>query len=199
MHATKPCLRYANEPRNRGGNVFKRILVPTDGSARAEHAARAAIELARHLNAAIVALYVYRPLKTLQTDPFTVLPIDIAERDYVKKQKENAKAILEVIDIAAREAGVKHTLKVVEDESPARAIVAAARSPEAPCDLVFIGSHGRGVIAQTILGSVTTKVQAMCSVPVLVYRDHADIARNVAPGNSTPPKRAAKTTRGASR
>lgn len=170
--------------------------MPTDGSPRAEHAARAAIELARYLDAAIVALYVYKPLKTVQTDPFTVIPLDLSERDYVNKQKETAKAILEVIDIAAREAGVRRTLKVVEDESPARAIVAAAKSPDAPCDLVFIGSHGRGVIAQTILGSVTTKVQAMCSVPVLVYRDREDIEWNMAPAAARkPPKKSVSTAR----
>jgi nucleotide-binding universal stress UspA family protein len=161
--------------------VFKRILVPTDGSPRAEHAARAAIELAKYLDAAIVAIYVYLPLKTLATDPFTVFAPAMTAQEYKKMQLRAAAGYLGVIEDAARAAGVKCTTRAIENESAARAIVAVAQSPDAPCDLVFIGSHGRGVVAQTILGSVTTKVQALCTVPVLVYRDPADIEKNLPP------------------
>jgi nucleotide-binding universal stress UspA family protein len=175
--------------------VFKRILVPTDGSRRAEHAARAAIELAKYLDAAIVAIYVYLPLKTLATDPFTVFAPATTESEYLKMQKRAAKSFLGVIEEAARAAGVKCTALAVENESPARAIVAAAWSAETPCDLVFIGSHGRGVVAQTILGSVTTKVQALCTVPVLVYRDPDDKEMHVTPEVS--PASAAKNGKSA--
>lgn len=37
-------------------------------------------------------------------------------------------------------------------------------------DLVIIGSHGHGTLANLVLGSVTTKVLASCGVPVLVVR-----------------------------
>jgi nucleotide-binding universal stress UspA family protein len=151
--------------------MFKRILVPTDGSERAEHSARAAIELAHFLHAEIVALYVYQTLSSINADPFTIQPLPISEKTYAKIQRATAKKILSVVDAAAHEAGVRCTSLAIEHESAARAIVAVAESAETPCDLVFIGSHGRGVVAQSILGSVTTKVQSLCSIPVLVYRD----------------------------
>lgn len=151
--------------------MFKRILVPTDGSERAENSARAAIELANFLHAEIVVLYVYPSLSAMNSDPFTVRPLPISEKTYAKIQLDTAKKILSVVDSAAHAAGVRCTSLAMEHESAARAIVEVAESRETPCDLVFIGSHGRGVVAQTILGSVTTKVQSLCTVPVLVYRD----------------------------
>jgi nucleotide-binding universal stress UspA family protein len=151
--------------------MFKRILVPTDGSERAEHAARAAIELARFLQAEIVALYVYQSLSAINTSPFTVKPLPISEETYATIQRATAEKILSLVDAAAQEAGVRCTSLAVENESAARAIVSVAESSETPCDLVFIGAHGRGVVAQSILGSVTTKVQSLCTIPVLVYRD----------------------------
>jgi nucleotide-binding universal stress UspA family protein len=151
--------------------MFKRILVPTDGSARSDHAARAAIELARFLDASIVALYVYYPLRVIAVEPFVAQPAMIPEKAYVKGQQEAAKRYLGVINRAAKEANVHCTSRCVEHESIAAAIVETAASPEEPCDLIFIGSHGRNLFSQMILGSVTTKVQAMCEIPVLIYRD----------------------------
>jgi nucleotide-binding universal stress UspA family protein len=37
-------------------------------------------------------------------------------------------------------------------------------------DLVVMGSHGHGVLAKLVMGSVATKVIAHCSVPVLLIR-----------------------------
>ncbi len=151
--------------------MFKRILVPTDGSLRAEHSARAAVELAKYLDAAIVALYVYPPFQLVATEAFVAVPELVSEKAYAKAQRAAAKRYLGVVDKAARAADVRCTSLCVENDSPATAIVQTAVSIEAPCDLVFMGSHGRSIFSQMFLGSVTTRVQSMCDVPVLVYRD----------------------------
>ena len=38
------------------------------------------------------------------------------------------------------------------------------------CDLLLMGSHGHGSIANLVMGSVATKVLASCKVPVLLVR-----------------------------
>lgn len=43
-------------------------------------------------------------------------------------------------------------------------------SKEQDCDLIFIGSHGRGHLGRLLLGSVTTKVVHASSIPVLISR-----------------------------
>ena len=153
--------------------MFKRILVPTDGSARAEHSALAAIELAKFLDASVVALYVYPPLHIYPTEPFVATPELISAEAYAKVQQKAAKRYLGAIVKAAEAAGVPCTPLGIEHDSPAAAIVETASAADAPCDLIFIGSHGRGVVSQFFLGSITTKVQASCDIPVLVYRDPA--------------------------
>ncbi len=177
--------------------MFKRILVPTDGSIRAEHAARAAIELAKYLNASIVSLYVYPPFHVVVTEPFVNMPDLVSEPAYKKVQRTAAKRILGVIDQAAHAAGVPCFSLCVEHDSPAAAIVETAVSPETPCDLVFIGSHGRGLFSQVFLGSVTTKVQTLCDVPVLVYRDPQEKKVKAEKDNTKKPAAGKKATKSA--
>ena len=37
-------------------------------------------------------------------------------------------------------------------------------------DLVMMGSHGHGVLGRLVMGSVTTKVMAHCTTPILIVR-----------------------------
>ncbi len=46
----------------------------------------------------------------------------------------------------------------------------AKLAEEGKFDLVVMGSRGHGDVANLVLGSVTTKVLALCSVPVLLIR-----------------------------
>lgn len=50
----------------------------------------------------------------------------------------------------------------------AEAIVAQAKRGK--FDLLIMGSHGHGVLANLVLGSVATKVMANCQTPVLIVR-----------------------------
>lgn len=48
--------------------------------------------------------------------------------------------------------------------------IIARRAEEGRFDLIVIGSHGRGALGNVLLGSVVTKVLALCDVPALVVR-----------------------------
>ena len=52
---------------------------------------------------------------------------------------------------------------------PAGELIARAAS-EGGFDLVLMGSHGHGALANLVLGSVATQVLARCQVPVLLVR-----------------------------
>ena len=39
------------------------------------------------------------------------------------------------------------------------------------CDLVVIATHGRGALGRLLMGSVTTSLLSILTVPVLIYRD----------------------------
>lgn len=46
----------------------------------------------------------------------------------------------------------------------------AAVAREGHCDMIIMGTHGHGALARLVMGSVTARVLAECTVPVLLIR-----------------------------
>ena len=147
--------------------MYRRILIPTDGSDVARKAVGAGIALAKALGASVVGYYAVEPIE------------DIFVHGGASVRQANAKTI----ERGLREAGERYLAEIREAAtsagvacdtvmtSPAEAyqgIIAAAR--DGRCDLVCIGSHGRGGVASVILGSVAQKVLSRSKIPVLVCR-----------------------------
>ncbi len=148
--------------------MYKRILLPTDGSELAERAMTHGIQLAAAVGAAVVGVYASPPFETpagFEFVPAPLLPVEV----YENSTKATAKQYLGVIEQAAAKAGVACRTHHMRSLSPADAIVAVAESDQ--CDLIVIGSHGHGAFRSLLLGSVTTRVLALCTVPVLVHRE----------------------------
>ncbi len=147
--------------------MFRRILVPTDGSELSNKAVDAAISLAKDAGASIVALNVqaeYRPPVVAE------VPVgDIYSRE---EYEAGATRVSEKLlgDLAAKAKAVGVEVKQVSQlaSSPWETIIKAAR--DEGCDLIFMASHGRRGMAGLLLGSETQKVLTHCKVPVLVYR-----------------------------
>lgn len=144
--------------------MFKHILLATDGSASAEHAAKKTMELARIHGARITAAYV--------VDPYPYIGIGEANplgfQAYMNAAQEaSTKAFTHLADLAAA-AGVQLQVRLVENVQAARGIVELA--DELAVDLIVIGSHGRNGIQKLVLGSVAGKVVAQSSRPVMVVR-----------------------------
>ena len=145
--------------------MYKRILVPTDGSPVSTQAVGAAIEFAKACGSEIVALSVAVPEPVLQSlegamvlDPGQQVDVLLA----------HAQAYVAAIAERAREAGVDCSPVTRFSLDPAEAIVEAAR--EQACDLIVMGSHGRRGLSRLLAGSVTQAVLAYAPVPVMVLR-----------------------------
>jgi threonine dehydratase len=69
---------------------------------------------------------------------------------------------------AARAAGVKATGTVIENGSVADQIGRFAKRQKA--DLIGMGTHGHGIIARALLGSVAERVMSRAPCPVMVVR-----------------------------
>jgi nucleotide-binding universal stress UspA family protein len=72
------------------------------------------------------------------------------------------------VEALAKAARVRCEVVLVTGETPWQAIIAAARRRR--CDVILMGSHGRGGFAAVVLGSETTKVLTHSKIPVLVCR-----------------------------
>jgi len=147
--------------------MYKKILIPTDGSEISKAAARAGVEFAQQLGAEVVGLFVapeYQYPVFIEIIP----PNFPSEDEYLASMRKLGEIHLHVISDAAQAAGVKSSGVTVFSDAAAREIVHTAE--QQGCDLIFIGSHGRSGWGQALLGSTTTKVLSSCKIPVLVYR-----------------------------
>jgi nucleotide-binding universal stress UspA family protein len=148
--------------------MFKRILVPTDGSKQAEIAAQAAVDLAALSGGSVVALHVVPSYDDAAYRTVALSPGWVTEKEFDKLNQRAAKKFLGNVEKLAQAAGVSYDGCTVKGIHTANAIVEIAESKG--CDLICMGSHGRGGLAQFLLGSVTSKVLSLCSLPVLVHR-----------------------------
>ncbi len=148
--------------------MFKKILIPTDGSALAAQAANKGVCFAKQIGAEVVALYVTQPFAATVGFDGMAAAYAITDEDYDKTAAEQAQKYLKSVIDRAETAGVKATAKAVSNFNVADGIVHAAE--EGGCDLIFIGSHGRSGLSRLLLGSVTVKVLGLAKTAVLVYR-----------------------------
>jgi len=88
---------------------------------------------------------------------------DVVEKYYAEESDAAIKPAAELL----RARGVDfHAVKLVGEA--AHEIVKHAQ--ESGCDLIVMGTHGQGAVANLVMGSVTTKVIALSKVPVLLFR-----------------------------
>lgn len=145
--------------------MFKKILVPTDGSPISEKSAKAAIEFAVATKASIVALSV------AQLYPYMLMPEAGAMLDlssYEESQDQTAQSNADKLKTLAESAKVGCETIVKRGVHPYEEIIATANDMQ--CDVIWIASHGRRGLDKLLLGSETQRVLAHSTLPVMVYR-----------------------------
>jgi len=147
--------------------MYKRILVPTDGSALSKKAIKSAVELAATLDAEVVALNVVPRYPTSYFEGgISVSPNEVARVE--KQWADQGQALADEVSRAAEKAGVTAKAVTVRSDLVAEAILSAARKHK--CDLVVMASHGRKGLKRLLLGSETQHVLTHGNIPVLVLR-----------------------------
>ncbi|GLQ98898.1 universal stress protein [Dyella mobilis] len=143
--------------------MFSHILIPTDGSDYALHAAEIGIALARKMEARIYAFHVLTPLAAVA---YFADVIRHMEDSYTNKAIARAQAHLDDIRAMASTAGVEADAGYAFDRRPYVAIIGAAKQQH--CDLIVMSTHGYATLDRMFLGSETNRVLSCCDVPVLV-------------------------------
>ena len=144
--------------------MFKRILVPTDGSEITGHAVATALALAKAVGAEIFTLCVKEPFPYGAVAEMQPTP---PQEFFDAQERTAAKNVGDVI-AACDAAGIVCHAQTIEGLQPWEAIVAHAA--EQRCDLLVMGSHGRSGLASLFLGSETQDVLKHTTLPVLVVR-----------------------------
>ena len=143
--------------------MYKKILMPTDGSAASQKAIGQGLELARLSGAQVTFLYVLENVSySLWISPES-LPYGLELMEDLKRVGQEA---LQKAAELAQAAGVPYEAKLVEGR-PVEAILAEAEDH----DLIVMGTHGRSGLDRFMLGSVTEAVLHRSEKPVLVLRN----------------------------
>ena len=139
--------------------MYKKILVPTDGSEFAKKAQKHALFLASVSGAEIIAVSV------TENNFVNELPLDDEVYQLNQILKERSEENLKEFD-KLNEEDLKIT-HVVREGSPARVILEVAE--EEDVDLIVMGSSGKSGFDRFIMGSVADKVvnSAKCAVLVV--------------------------------
>lgn len=147
--------------------MYKHILIPTDGSPLSRAAVVAGVKLARTLGARVTGFHAAPPPTPVEYKG--MLPVGFRDpSNHARIIEKTARRHLDVIENAARSAGVRCKVEHVTSDFPAEAIVAAARRNK--CDLIYMPTHGRRGFKNSMLGTQTQKVLSLARVPVLVHR-----------------------------
>ena len=144
--------------------MFKRILVPTDGSDITAKATQTALALAKLHGAAVYAISVKEPFPYSAISEMQPVP----PQEFYDAQERIAASRVQAVLTAAAAAGVAAEGATVEALHPWEAILDTAK--QKACDVIVMASHGRRGIAGMLLGSETTKVLTHSRIPVLVVR-----------------------------
>ncbi len=146
--------------------MFKKILLPVDGSEPARRAVELGADVARHYDAELVLLCVYRHHSPLEASLSMVRPFEPESPD--KALREYAKNVLEEAAANLAGLGFENVRKVVKRGPPSRTIVSYAKENE--IDLIVLGSRGVGDVEGFLLGSVSHKVTSLAHCPCLTVK-----------------------------
>ena len=150
--------------------MFKRILVPLDGSLRAERALAVAARLARRADGTVVLLQavgIPPEYSTYLYGPYLAQP-KVQGEDVLEAKEAAAKAYIETVRQSDKLAGVKVETKVVVG---AAALAIQDIASEENVDLIAMCSHGDTGFKRWVLGSVAQSVSRACQAPVLILRE----------------------------
>ncbi len=150
--------------------MYKKILVPLDGSKRAEAILPHVSELAQKFQAAVVFLRVVEP-QIVMVDPYgAVLPNTI---DF-EQDKQKAAAYLTALCDKFRVKGIDAQSYVEHGRVVGTIIETAVREN---ADLIAMASHGRGGLARVFYGSVAAGVLHQADRPLLLIRAQEEAAK----------------------
>lgn len=146
--------------------MFKRILVPLDGSSLAEAALPAAITLAQKFASELILMRVVTPqhfITHIDGSVYAELLVELRQQSY-----DAAYQYLMRVKDSLSEQNLKVRTVLVEDDRVAETILENAANMEV--DTIVMSTHGRSGISRWVYGSVADKVLRQAQIPVLLIR-----------------------------
>lgn len=146
--------------------MFKKILVPIDGSTTSNRGLAEAVKLAKSQKAVLLVLHVVDENIVTQS----ALGGGYFIEGLLEGLLENGKKILAKAVLEAKRQGVKVQPVLIEDIGVAVSEVIVAQAKKLKADVIVIGTHGRRGVSRLLMGSDAEGVVRAATVPVLLVR-----------------------------
>lgn len=143
--------------------MYKRALVPLDGSPVAESVLPFVMRIAGPLGMSVVLVRVLEPITPVVGDGMQTVVVDDIEA-----RTREAEQYLAPVAATLRARGVDSSWEVRRGR-PDKEIVAAAAAVGA--DLIAMSTHGRSGLGRLLFGSVAEQVLRSAEVPVFMMRE----------------------------
>ena len=143
--------------------MYNTILVPLDGSKRAEAILPHVEDLAQRYHAAVVFLHVEAYPTVIGYD--SIYPV--LDQSVIERQRQEMESYLAAIQNNFREKGITAQTRIAQGPVVEAIIDAADREV---ADLIAMASHGRTGLPQVFYGSVAAGVLHRVDRPLLLIR-----------------------------
>jgi nucleotide-binding universal stress UspA family protein len=147
--------------------MFKRILVPLDGSELAEKALQQALSLCPESGEIVLLQVIRLPLPVMTPDVGMTMPVIDMDDMF-----DEAMAYLNGWVEELADKGVQASAAVVEGDNVADTIADYAK--EHDIALIVQSTHGRGGFSRLVFGSVAEGVLRQAPCPVMFIRANTD-------------------------
>ncbi|AKH39279.1 MULTISPECIES: universal stress protein [Nitrosomonas] len=147
--------------------MYRRILVPVDGSTTSNCALQEAIKLAQQHRAQLELVHVFEDILYWVDERY----INYAELQ--ETARESSEKILIEAQALVQQGGLATGIKLLEAKGQRTANVIVAEAERWQADLIVIGTHGRTGFSRLLLGSVAEGVVRTAAIPVLLIRGHS--------------------------
>lgn len=148
--------------------MYRRILVPLDGSLTSNLALQEAIKLAKQMNACLELVHVYED---------AIYLVDENYFNYEELQKTIQSSGEKVLAGAAeivRASGIPVETRLIPSNNERIATILAEEAKRWQAELIVIGTHGHSGFSRLLLGSVAEGIARIATVPILLIRDTKD-------------------------
>lgn len=150
--------------------IYKKILIATDGSENAKHAASSAIDITRLAGAKLYALNVLPDIPHLS---YFGMPIEnpkevsLEEKKFEEHLEADGKKALDVVVEMGKKEGVE-VEPVMKKGHPGSVIIDFAEKND--IDLIVVGTLGRSGIDRVLVGSVAVDVARRAKTRVMIVK-----------------------------
>jgi nucleotide-binding universal stress UspA family protein len=149
-------------------NLSKKIMVAIDGSPASDKAAEEAVRLAaatsvERFRSTLYAVIVLPSKEAPALTDLSIAPARQRKNDWEERQRR----IFYVVDKAAAERNVHLRKEIIYGEVDDALLTFAA---EEECDVIVIGSTGKGRVLRALRGSISSKVALSASCSVYIVR-----------------------------